>query len=306
LGLGLKGSISAQLSGTRQLFNISVNEPHFLDSPWRVGVSAFRSDVGLPDFDRNALGFQLLFGRNIWELFEGRIAYRFEKVSISDVDPAIQSFFEDGITSAVTLFLIRDGRDNRIFPKKGTFNSLSLELAGGPMGGENEFFRARWNGRIFYPIYRDIIFRTQLRLGFIGSITGEPVPIFERFFIGGINSIRGYASRSIGPTRQVVSSDPASPDFEFSIGGNKEFVFNTEIGFPLVPPVNIRGVIFFDAGNAFDDDEAIDITNLRTSFGGGIRWYSPLGPLRFEFGFPINPRPGDEKSAFEFTIGTSF
>jgi outer membrane protein insertion porin family len=306
LGLGLRGQISAQLSGRRQLFNVGLTEPHLLDSPYLVSVNGFRTDVEYTSFDRSSFGGEIQLGRNLWELISGSVAYRLEDVSIGNIDPSLSAFFQDGITSSVTFAISRDARDNRLFPKKGTFNSLSLETAGGALGGDNEFFKARLNSRFYYPIFMDVIFRAQGQLGYIGSITGKPPPIFERFFLGGINSIRGYESRSIGSTRQVATLDPTSGDLEFIIGGNKELVFNTEIGFPIVPAVNIQGVFFFDAGNTFDNGEHIDITDLRTSAGMGVRWLSPLGPLRFEYGFPLNAKPGDRKSPFEFTIGTSF
>jgi outer membrane protein insertion porin family len=248
----------------------------------------------------------LQIGRPLFELFSTSFTYRFEDVSIHNVNPAVQSYFTDGITSAGLVGLVRDARDNRQFTKRGSYNGVFLELAGGPFGGDNEYFKVQTNSRFYFPVWRDVIFSAQGRFGYIGSVNGEPVPIFERFFLGGINSIRGYRSRSIGPTRQVASLDPAASDFEFIVGGNKELILNHELTFPLVPQVNIRGLAFFDAGNAYDDGQSIDLSELRLSWGLGIRWYSPLGPLRFEFGFPINPQPGDETSAFEFSIGSSF
>lgn len=306
LGLGLRGEVSAQLSKTRQLFNLGIRDPHFLDSPYSVGVNVYRSTVQYPDFNRQSTGGELSVGRKLFELFSATLGYQFENVKISNVNTAIQSFFTDGITSKVTLSLDRDGRDNRLFPKKGTFNALTLELAGGPFFGDNEFFKARYNSRVYFPIFKDIVFRAQGRVGYIGSVTGKPVPIFERFFLGGINSVRGYRSRTISPTRQVVSPDPASADYEFAVGGNKELIFNFEIVFPIVPQLNVQGVVFFDAGNAYDDGKFFDVTQLKLSSGGGVRWNSPLGPLRFEYAVPIDKKPYDQVTPFEFTIGTTF
>jgi outer membrane protein insertion porin family len=90
------------------------------------------------------------------------------------------------------------------------------------------------------------------------------------------------------------------------IGGNKELIFNLEYIFPLVPQVKLRGLVFFDAGNAFSEDEALSFDGLRLSAGAGFRWFSPMGPLTFVLGFPIDRRFGEDASAIQFSIGAPF
>ena len=163
-----------------------------------------------------------------------------------------------------------------------------------------------------------MVLKFNAEIGMIASSKKEGVPIFERFFVGGIYSVRGFRPRSLGPRVQVpVSPDPGAALFSFPKGGNKELVFNLELEFNIFEKVGIKGVVFLDAGNAFDDSENFslypdvagvrtDKPMLRTSWGFGIRWFSPIGPLRFEWGLPFKRMPGEEKIVFEFTIGNMF
>jgi outer membrane protein insertion porin family len=153
------------------------------------------------------------------------------------------------------------------------------------------------------------------------------VPIFARFFLGGIFDVRGYRLRSIGPRLPLNANlDPNTSLISngANIGGNMQLYSNFELEFPILDKVGIRGVIFFDAGNSFNTEslycnaargsplsDVVDPCNqnvlkLRTSYGAGVRWFSPLGPLRFEWGFPINKLPYEQSSVFEFTIGNFF
>jgi outer membrane protein insertion porin family len=125
--------------------------------------------------------------------------------------------------------------------------------------------------------------------------------------VGGILSVRGFAPMSLGPKLQVADRfDPAASLVNFNKGGSKQLYFNVELEFPIFQKVGIRGVLFYDVGNAFDDGEAINWTQMRSSVGFGFRWYSPVGPLRFEWGIPLKALPGEEPIVFEFTIGTFY
>ena len=155
------------------------------------------------------------------------------------------------------------------------------------------------------------------------------MPIYERYFLGGINTIRGFQLFSLGPKVNVLSSqEPSAFLSQFNIGGNLQLIFNTEIEFPIFATVQIKGVVFFDAGNAYNPETAKycpsrlsvsnipdvfnpcnpypTFTNLRYSVGFGFRWISPIGPLRFEWGIPLNRQAGEDPIVFEFTIGNFF
>ena len=157
----------------------------------------------------------------------------------------------------------------------------------------------------------------------------DGVPITERYFVGGINDIRGFRPRTLGPRISFLPpGDPSSSLSQLPLGGNMQLIWNSEIEFPLFARVGISGVVFFDAGNAYNLEDkwctssfsggASDKTNpcftvpnslisgIRSSVGFGFRWFSPLGPLRFEWGIPLDRQPDEDALVFEFTIGNFF
>ncbi len=241
----------------------------------------------------------------------------------------ISNLFRSGWTSSIRLSLNYDTRDDRMFPKKGMFHSLAIEIADPLIASQAVFTRLSGFARFYYPIWGPIIFRTNIEAGLVTSRSSQGVPIYERYFVGGINSIRGFTLYSLGPKVNVLQSqDPSSNLTQFNIGGNLQLVLNTEIEFPILPQVQIKGVIFFDAGNAYNlekdrycpSNASVSnirgvhnpcvgyptFSNLRFSAGFGVRWVSPIGPLRFEWGIPLNKQPGERNIVFEFTIGNFF
>ena len=132
-----------------------------------------------------------------------------------------------------------------------------------------------------------------------------PVPLSERFFTGGVYSLRGYNPDSVGPKIRIPSSLSGSTQ-DFVYGGDKLLLFITELELPIYDKGGIRAVVFFDAGNSYDENQTYSMTNLRTDYGAGLRWNSPMGPLRFEWGIPINRQSGEPPVVFNFTIGNFF
>jgi outer membrane protein insertion porin family len=204
---------------------------------------------------------------------------------------------------------------------------LSAEVADSILFSENIFTRYELAFRYFYPLWGPFIFRAKLEGGLISSRDPKGVPIFERYFVGGIYDIRGFAPRSLGPVIHAPGSQaPDAPLTEFRIGGNAQVIGNAEIEFPLFEKVGIKGVVFTDTGNSFNLEDFyckqvrpdhVDISkdpcarpwNLeayRASWGFGFRWFSPIGPLRFEWGIPFRTLPGEQSMVFEFTIGNFF
>ncbi len=216
------------------------------------------------------------------------------------------------------------------FPTSGIYLYGSTELAASFLGSTNEFLRHRLLGRFYYPLGHGFVLKLNTEFGHVTSPSSDGVPIFARFFLGGIFDVRGFQYRSIGPRVGLTNStDPNSVPIPngANIGGNMQYFQNLEIEVPIVEAVGLRGVIFTDAGNAWNLEQnycdaggiAIrypavspcfhglsSLTTLRTSWGFGFRWFSPLGPLRFEWGFPFKPLPYEEPSVFEFTIGNFF
>jgi outer membrane protein insertion porin family len=346
-GNGQSLALNAQLSGLRQLINLRFFEPYFLDSRFNFQIELFQQLRAYQDFTQSSLGGSLTWGYPIIEPeLQVSMTYTAELDKVSTeptttffgTSSAVSVFqslplanlFNDGFTSSIRPAITFDTRDNRLFPTKGIYLRASTELAAAAFGSTNQFLRNRFTGRYFYPLGLGIVLKLNQEAGIITSPSADGVPIFARFFLGGIFDLRGFRFRTVGPRLPLTATtDPNSAPILNGavIGGNLEYYQNLELEFPIVDAVGIHGVFFTDLGNAWNLEDlycnasggggahavtspcfhfAGSLLDLRTSWGFGIRWFSPLGPLRFEWGFPFKPLPYEEPSVFEFTIGNFF
>ncbi len=308
LGLGISGSLNAEISGRRQQFSFQYTDPYFLDTSWIFNATGYRVTTNFEDFRRKSFGGQVDLGRRLFDFTTMSIGYKIEDVELDDFDLLVPEFFQqnaDGLTSSLVFAITRDTRNNPIITTKGMYLNGSVEYAGNGIGGDVNFVRISGNARYYHPLWRNSVIKANARVAYIRSLDGNPVPLFERFFTGGVNSLRGFEFRTVGPTLTIPDGITGA-DAEFVYGGNKLLVLNLEYEFPIYDPAGFRGVVFIDAGNTYAEDEALNPLNIRADFGAGIRWLSPLGPLRFEWGFPFARRPGEKASVFNFTIGSFF
>ncbi len=201
-------------------------------------------------------------------------------------------------TSSVSLSLARDTRDFFFDPSRGARNVVTYEHAGTFLGGTNDYYKVVIDSSRYFPLWWNTVFSLHGRLGYAQGLQGKDLPQGERFFVGGLNSIRGFEFGKAGPV------DPQTGDV---IGGNKQLIFNAEYSFPILAEAKLKGVVFFDTGKGFDNGERIQLNGLRYSAGFGIRLLLPIGPIRLEWGKNLNPGPG-ERGGFlpEFSIGTLF
>jgi outer membrane protein insertion porin family len=325
-GYGHTASLSFQISSLRQLFQLSYLDPYFLDTAWTASIDLYRSELLFTGFDRKAIGGALTAGYELFEDFRFFGTYTLEGVDVTPTGTSalqLRNQFTAGRTSSVRFSFNYDKRDNRLFPTNGHLESASAEFATSLLGSQNLFQRYRLIERRYRPLFWGLVAKVNLSVGYIRSTDplNRPISISEKFFAGGINSIRGYTLRSISPTKRILASrEPDAGIIDFAVGGNKELLTNWEIEFPIVESAGIRGVVFYDAGNVFSENEDFFHSNQRPdangrgtlplglfhSTGFGVRWFSPLGPLRFEVGFPLTRRPIDDAYLFEFTIGNFF
>jgi outer membrane protein insertion porin family len=322
LGYGHTASLSLQISSIRQLFQISYLDPYVFDTSWTASGDLYRSDLLFSGFERQANGGALTGGYELpWlEDFRFFVTYTLEFINViasAQQTELLQNQFTSGRTSSARFSFNYDKRDNRLFPTKGFLTSASAEFATSLLGSENHFQRYRFVQRFYQPVIFGLDFKANVSVGYIRSTdSNRPVAISEKFFEGGINSIRGYTLRSISPTIPIaVTKDADAGLVQFAIGGNKEFLSNWELEFPILESAGLRGVVFYDMGNVFGDNESFFQSSQRGgnlplglyhSTGLGLRWFSPLGPLRFEVGFPLTRRATDDAYLFEFTIGNFF
>lgn len=338
LGNGQLLSITATLSFGqfgRQLATLQFFEPYFLDTEFSLGVNGYITRRLFPDFERAANGGSFNLGYPITHALRVSLGYTFEQVAIdaSTISGLAIDADQDRFNSTINGTISYDTRNNRLFPSKGMFHVLSSSLTWDPVGDPTPFGRTELNLRFYYPLPLSLVFKTNLQLGWVFGGGDKGVPLSERYYPGGIYSVRGFTPRALGPAlRALRTGDPISASQQFIYGGNKQVVLNTELEFNIIEMAGIKGVIFVDMGNAYDDDQNffyIDtpqasrpdafLFDSRTpmaggpplglyySFGFGFRWFSPIGPLRFEWGIPITKlSPDDQGILFEFTIGNFF
>jgi outer membrane protein insertion porin family len=341
LGRGQLLTLQAQISGLRQLFLLQFQDLYFLDTNWTFGFNLFKQDRILSSFTRSSKGASLTWGYLLAEDLRLLLTYKLEDVSVTtggfaglfssgQRDPiplgSIANLLRSGITSSGQAQVSYDSRDNRMFPTRGWYNTLSGEIADHFLLSENVFTRYEAVARFFYPVWGPFVFRAKLEGGLVSSRDPHGVPIFERYFVGGIYDIRGFAPRSLGPVIRSLSAQTQDSSLQsFLIGGNAQVLGNAEIEFPIFDKVGIRGVVFADMGNAFNLEDQyckirpsnvsaskdpcngpLDIGAYRESWGFGFRWFSPIGPLRFEWGIPFKTEAGEQPIVFEFTIGNFF
>ncbi len=294
-GKGQYLKLKGELGGKSSFYELSFRDPWFMDKPISFNTDIYKTTREYVDYKRRATGFGFGFGKSLDEYWGASISYNIEKVTIYDVAEGASDIIKDQIgtrvTSSITPSIVRDSRDNFIDPSRGSRNSLYVTFAG--IGGTNAFIKGVADSAWFFPVGSTTI-SVRGRFGYATGIFGKELPLYERFYVGSIYTIRGLGFGEAGPRDDKGSV----------IGGTKELIFNLEYIFPIFSELRLKGVVFADAGNSYDQDEPIGA--LRYTSGFGIRWISPIGPIRIEWGYNINKKPGEGSSKLEFTFGTFF
>jgi outer membrane protein insertion porin family len=295
-GKGQLVKIRAEIGGRTTFYELNFRDPWFLDMPIAFSASVYNITKEYIEYDKKATGFGFSFGKYFSEFIKGDLSYNFEKATITNIseDASIIVKEQEGTntTSSITPALVRDVRDNYLDPSRGSRNSIYLTYAG--IGGKNKFVKGEVDSAWYFPLGKTT-FMLRGRLGYATGIFGEELPLYERFYVGGIYTIRGLGWGEAGP-RDSVTGEP--------IGGTTELLFNTEYIFPIISELRLKGVVFFDAGNSYENLE--DFGKLRYTAGAGVRWISPMGPIRIEWGYNLDPKPDEKSSRIEFTFGTFF
>ena len=230
------------------------------------------------------------------EYWRWHVGYRLSRDDISDISefasPSLRD--EEGITitSAIGVSVTRDSRDVVVAPTRGAQTAIGVDVAG--FGGDAKFVKVTALQTYFLPIWLGHILGMRAQAGYGVGWGGEDFPLFERFFLGGPNSIRSFKFHDLSPV----------DDAGFKTGGTSELLANIEYIIPL--PFAFRLAAFFDIGQVYGYTTAFSITDLRKAAGGGIRWQSPFGPIRVDYGFNLDRRAGEDPGAFHFSVGSPF
>jgi len=319
LGLGLKATAAVGWGSKSKTYNLGLTDPYFLDSKWTLGADVYRNEQQYIDYTHRATGGDIKAGYPFSDTLSTFWIYKYEVREIFDESQALLESIHAGAilppvtnstTSSITGSISSNTTDYRLDPSSGFINTLSTEFAG--LGGTNRFLRYITENTVFYPVGWGTVVSLKGTLGYIQSL-GKEIPIDEKFYLGGIGSLRGFNPRTVCPNlaTTVTSTDingiGTTSTNRVYLGGDAEAVANLEYTFPLIKEAGVKGVTFFDVGNS-GDTFASTFSTIRASYGGGIRWLSPIGPLRLEWGVPINPRSGIDHRAgrFEFAIGSIF
>jgi len=296
-GRGQEVFLRVRIGAKSRLGLVGFTEPYLFDMPLKAGFDIYDREREYDDFTEDRLGGDLRASYPLTEFVTLSGLYRLEEVKISNVSTTASQDLkkEEGkkLNSVIEFTLARDTRDNLFEPTKGSRNSVEFVFAG--LGGDTQFYKVTAETAWFVPLpVFNLVWAVRGLFGMAEGWGGQEVPIFERFFLGGATTLRGQRTRSVSPR------DAAGE----RIGGDKELLFSTELLIPIIP--RFRLALFFDAGNAYGFGTDFDPTDLRLGAGVGARFFSPLGPLRLDFGYNLDKQPGEKSFQIHFTVGAPF
>ncbi len=300
-GAGQKLRIRTEFGSERKDYEVSFVEPWFLGYPITTGFNVYSRTRYWDEYDERRDGGNIFAGRAIGEYWYGKMIYRYEDIEISDIQPTAspEIRIEQGKNniSSVTAEITHDTRDSIYNPSTGWYNLFSYELAGGAFGGDKDFGKFYTRNDRFFSLTEKSVLELSLRLGFVDSYDESSiVPVYERFYAGGANTIRGYEERRVGP--KGGNNDP--------IGGRLLGIFNLEYTYAIAD--NLKWALFYDTGNVWPGPSDFDWNNpdLKRGVGTGIRVKTPLGPIRLDYGYALDPETGESPSRFHFTMSHEF
>ncbi len=296
LGRGWEASIRLRLGANTQQGVVSFTEPWLFDRPLSAGFDLFSTSRSYTDYDYDQLGAGLRLSHPFLEYWRWHAQYRISRDKIShlkeDQTSALQDQAGTHYTSLVSGAVTRDSRDNLQLPTRGGLLSVAVDVAG--LGGDLHYVKSVANASYFKPLWLGHIVSGRVEGAYGFSLDNKDYPLFERFYLGGPNTIRSFKFRKISP----------KDENGFPTGGTSEVLGNLEYIVPM--PLNIRLAGFFDIGNVYGFSQKFDLTDTREAVGAGIRWFSPFGPIRVDYGINADRRKGEDFGALNFSVGSPF
>ena len=311
-GLGQNLNLNISVAQNQQTYNLGFTEPYFMDTLWTAGADVYKTQNALSRaFSSEKWGGDIRVGYPLAEFLRFFVTLRHEYTKISQArNPTIDTDLENGVASTIRTTFRYDKRNNVFEPTDGYFGSFALEYAG--FYGDQKWLKATLEGRYYNPIYQEFVFRSRVRAQKLMQTSDRLLPRTEKFQMGGSRNMRGYNFEDIGPRSAPLTPVGEDPNDEslkevFNLGGVLSLLSTFEVEHPLIKEAGLKWVVFYDAGNVFAEGDGINGEYpLRQNYGFGFRWFSPIGVLRFEFGYPIDPIEGQEGHEFHFDIGQLF
>lgn len=326
-------NLQGEFGSNSNKYSISFIEPWLFDIPLSSQVELSNWERNYDEYDKQTISGSMRFGYPVFDYTRLYVGYSYEINDITNVtndapqsikelneDPDLKGKFE---AHSTTMTLHYDSRDRAYNAQatQGSDCSVSWEYAGGPLSGDVGFSKYKISLGRYFPLITRFIGFVHGEGGYIRKNSDGVLPSYETFTLGGMNSVRGFGWGDIyipEPYTVDLTDSDGNPILDADgiqkteiryaeTGGNKYVQFNVELLRPLFKTDGFLGLLFFDAGNIYGKDSQLDLGHLRRSWGFGIRWYSPIGPIRFERGYIISPEPGEPTNGkWDFTMGGTF
>ncbi len=320
-GRGWRANVGATIGTRRQSYQLSFTEPYLFGSDYSLTLDLYRrfqDAYGGREFDDTRTGGSLRLSKEIADDLYASVRYKLEQVEIGDIDKKgtratyrPEVYQEDTTTtSSLTFGLTHDTRDYIMNPSRGHRYSGSVELAG--LGGDTEFWKAIGEASWYHLLAKRLILAMDLEMGWAEPFGGtDLLPLQERFFMGGANSVRGFEEGGLGPRepfivlRRLNSGVWYDDQDDVAIGGELEFQTRTELRYEITD--QIQGVVFLDSGAVWEEASDLDFSDLRLSTGVGLRVNLPIGAaIRLDLGYPLIQEDTDDTRVFHFGFNQSF
>jgi outer membrane protein insertion porin family len=303
-GRGQTLDFGGQIGARTSLFSANFTEPYLFDTRLSTTLTAYNQERDYDTYERNSYGGGVLFGYPVADYTRFFWGYNLDQSTIDIragqealVPDTIDELTGTNLTSSTNIRLVYDSRDRFFNTTQGSRHSLFLEYAG--LGGQIGYNKAIAQTTWYMPLFRSLVGSVNAKVGMIEKNDDDKLlPDYEKFYLGGINSLRGFGYRGVHLTEINQAGNPVE------VGGDRMIQLNLEILFPILAESGVYGVVFYDTGNVYDG--GINLGDLRQSAGGGIRWLSPIAPIRVEYGYILDRREGESVGQVEFTLGGTF
>jgi outer membrane protein insertion porin family len=295
-GSARKAGLKTRASFIQLSSEASFTEPWTFGSRWRTDAALLIEYLDEPGFDLLRWGGRAVIGRTFARRSTVSMVYRYEDADLSNIEVDVDPGHKKSRIRSLKASFVYDARDNLFNTKRGSYFEWSNEVVGAFLGGNTSFSRMIWRGKYFMPLTSSTIVGSAVEIGRIGYLEDSAeIPLQERFYAGGPNSLRGFGYRLAGPL-----DDDGTPT-----GGNFMIVWNLlEIRRAFYKMIG--GVLFVDIGNVWRKVEHFKPNGLRSCAGIGLRANTPIGILRCDYGFNLDPEPGEDPGSLYFSVGHAF
>ncbi len=301
LGTGNRLALTGNLSSKTARYKLDFTNPRLFDSKVSGGIDLFNWKREYDDYTKDSTGAGVRLGHPLFEKWYTYYGYTIENTDLSDImenaSEVIKRSAEINLTSSVRWSLVRDTRNRSFSPSNGSRNSASIKYAGGPLGGDAQYTKVEGASSWWFPMIWETVFHVKGAAGQAFANEDDKLPVYEHFYLGGMNSIRGFESYSISPL------DPETGE---KIGGDKMWYANVSVIFPLLKDMGMQGEVFTDFGNVYAVEDNWDFSDIKKTAGVGLLWLSPLGPLRLAWGYNLDQQEGEDSSNWDFSMGGTF